>query len=755
MDPGRETIRVLHVDDDPDFGTLAAMLVEREADADLTVTTVRSAAEGLSRLADEEVDCIVSDYEMPEMDGLEFLRAVRNRHAELPFILFTGRGSEEVARDAFRAGATDYMQKETGVDQYAVLANRVRNAVSKYRAQTASERYGTVIEALDNAVFNLDADARFTSVNDRFVDLLGYDRETVLGERASFVESTAAETEGDGESDEDGNGNGNGDDARVGDGTDADCADAAGTIERRFHRVRSSTGPDTVQFETTLDDAAGRGVVCAGHLTLLPSHGEEFAGAVGTLTDITERRRQTERLRYRDGLKDAVLDAATTLMSAEADEIDTKVRWTLQTVGEFVGVDRCRVFCADAEGESLFETHSWSVDGDGERLGGAFGNGESSADAAHAPDGGVFTADRVRAFRTAAFPWVWSRLSRFENVAVSDVSDLPAEASAVANVMRTGDVRAMAVVPMVSDWSLTGCVSFEVRHPTEEWTDAETRHLRSVGDIVAYTLARKRRERTLRRQNQRLEEFASVISHDLRNPLSVADGYLDLAREDGDPAHLERVADAVDRMDALVEDVLALARQGRTVTETATVRLDRVVEEAWRAVDTGAATLTVDGDLGTVEADAARLARVFENLFRNSAEHGSTNNRAQPGDSVEHGSTGSRAKSDDGAASGSASALETESPAVAVTVGRLANRTRFYVADDGPGVPPEKRDRVFQYGHSGDDGTGIGLAVVERVADAHGWEVSLTDADGGGGGARFEFDCGAAPRVGPLAPGTR
>ena len=728
MDAGRETIHVLHADDDSDFGSLAATFVERESDADLTVTTVESAAEGLTHLADAEVDCIVSDYEMPRMDGLEFLRAVRNRHAELPFILFTGRGSEEVARDAFRAGATDYMQKETGVDQYAVLANRVSNAVSKYRAQTASERYGTVIEALDNAVFNLDADARFTSVNDRFVTLLGYDRGAVLGERASLVESDAAAADADA-------------DADTADG-DADTADvdATGLIERRFRRVRSPTGPDTVQFEVTLDDADGREVVCVAHLTLLPSHGDDFAGAVGTLTDITERRRQTELLRYRDGLKDVVLDAATSLMSAEADEIDTKVRWTLQTVGEFVGVDRCRVFCADADGEALFETHVWSADGDDADFDyddpGAFDVGGGSvgvgAGPAHAPDGGAFTTQRVRVLRTSGFPWLWSHLSRFENVSVSDLSDLPPEASATANVMRTGDVRAAGVVPMVSDWSLTGCVSFEVRHPTEAWSEAELRHLRSVGDIVAYTLARKYRERTLRRQNERLEEFASVVSHDLRNPLSIADGYLDLARENGDLSHLDRVADAIDRMDALVGDVLTLARQGQTVTATSSVDLEDVVREAWRTVDTGAAALRCSGDLGSIEADVARLSRAFENLFRNSVEHGSANSRTE---------------------SGAAPTGEGREVPVTVTVDRLPNRTGFYVADDGPGVPSEKRDRVFQYGHSGGDGTGIGLAIVERIADAHGWEVSVTDADGGG--ARFEFDCGTTPRVRPVAPDER
>ena len=130
-------IRVLHVDDDPSFGTLTAEFLEREGD--VIVETVSRASDALEYLAENEIDCVVSDYEMPETDGIELLEAVRERYPDLPFILFTGRGSEEIASEAISAGVTDYLQKETGTDQYAILANRIRNLVDRYRAERAVE----------------------------------------------------------------------------------------------------------------------------------------------------------------------------------------------------------------------------------------------------------------------------------------------------------------------------------------------------------------------------------------------------------------------------------------------------------------------------------------------------------------------------------------------------------------------------------------------------------------------------------------
>jgi signal transduction histidine kinase len=186
-------------------------------------------------------------------------------------------------------------------------------------------------------------------------------------------------------------------------------------------------------------------------------------------------------------------------------------------------------------------------------------------------------------------------------------------------------------------------------------------------------------------------------------------------------SELGRVVDAHDRMDAILADMLALARDGeRTVSPTA-VDLDAVAEEAWAMVVTDDATLTVTTGV-TLYADRGRLKTLFENLFRNSVEHGSTDSRTQAGDSVEHGSADCRPTADG---------------SVDVTVGRLDDESGFYVEDSGHGIPPEIRERVFEAAFTTGGGSGLGLAIVRAAADAHGWSHTLTES--ATGGARFEF----------------
>jgi PAS domain S-box-containing protein len=250
--------------------------------------------------------------------------------------------------------------------------------------------------------------------------------------------------------------------------------------------------------------------------------------------------------------------------------------------------------------------------------------------------------------------------------------------------------------------------------------------LGSIRDITE----RKERERDLERQNERLEEFASVVSHDLRSPINVARGSVDLAETTDDLSHLDRAADALDRMEVLVEDILQLARKGQLVDDTERVALDDVATDAWLSVDAADATLSVETD-ATVEADETRLRELFENLFRNAVEHGST-------------SPDSQARQDATDLGGDA---ENDGSGVAIRVESVDDG--FAVEDDGSGLPADSHADVFDRGFtSTEDGTGFGLAIVESIADAHGWSVTAVpppaatedDAERGTGrGARFEI----------------
>ena len=177
----RHWIQVLHVDDEPDFADLTRAYLEREDDR-FTVETATSADEGLRCIDDDPPDCVVSDYNMPGTDGIEFLRAVRERFPDLPFVLFTGKGSEEVASEAISAGVTDYLQKERGTDQYTILANRVRNAVGRRDAERERDRQLEAIETAQEGISILDEDGHYVYVNRRFADIHGYDPGGMVGE---------------------------------------------------------------------------------------------------------------------------------------------------------------------------------------------------------------------------------------------------------------------------------------------------------------------------------------------------------------------------------------------------------------------------------------------------------------------------------------------------------------------------------------------------------------------------------------------
>ncbi|MFC5278747.1 PAS domain S-box protein [Halorubrum rubrum] len=209
---------------------------------------------------------------------------------------------------------------------------------------------------------------------------------------------------------------------------------------------------------------------------------------------------------------------------------------------------------------------------------------------------------------------------------------------------------------------------------------------------------RKRAEEQLRRTNRHLEGFAEVVSHDLRNPLNTAIGHLEMIEpESDDDPHVEAVANAHTRMEDLITNVLSLAKRGQVIDETESVDLDAFVSDCWKTVATRSVTLRNEAS-GTVRADPARLRQLFGNLFRNSVEHGGVN--------------------------------------ATVTVDDLPDG--FYVEDDGPGIPDDERDDAFESGHTtAEDGTGFGLAIVERIVEAHGWTVSVTEGEAGG--ARFEF----------------
>lgn len=214
---------------------------------------------------------------------------------------------------------------------------------------------------------------------------------------------------------------------------------------------------------------------------------------------------------------------------------------------------------------------------------------------------------------------------------------------------------------------------------------------------VTNIITRREQTRELARQNDRLEDFASMVSHDLRNPLSVAEGYLEMEMGETESENLQRIERAHDRMRELIENILMLARDGAVVDDVTQTDLADVADISWRNVESSTQSLVIDVERD-LHADASRLMQLFENLFRNAVEHG--------GEDVQ------------------------------IEVGDLSDG--FYVEDTGEGIPPTERDQLFREDASAmDDEVGIGLRIVDQIVDAHDWEIVATESDDGG--ARFEI----------------
>jgi PAS domain S-box-containing protein len=182
-------ISVLAIDDSSEFVELTADALQIEDD-EISVKTATDSEKMVNILNGEpsdlniqSFDCIVSDYEMPSIDGLELLEEVRSVYPDMPFILYTGKGSETIAADAISKGVDDYLQKDSGSDQYTLLANRIRNAVANYRMKKKNDQQQRFLEKILRratdmiAVISPNGDIEFVSGSVQTI--LGYSAQEI------------------------------------------------------------------------------------------------------------------------------------------------------------------------------------------------------------------------------------------------------------------------------------------------------------------------------------------------------------------------------------------------------------------------------------------------------------------------------------------------------------------------------------------------------------------------------------------------
>jgi len=620
-------IRVLHVDDRPEYGEIVTAYLA-EHDEPFTVVTETTPSAALETLSEEPFDCLVTDYEMPEMDGLELLAVVQRRHPDLPVILLTAKGNESIASEAIAAGVTDYIPKDDLTDSPAILAKRTTNAVER---QAYSRQFEALVETLPGVVY------RTRETPEWETDFVGGDCESLIGYPADALVA--------------------GDVTWGSDIIHPDDRDAV------WEAVDSQlkTGD---RFELTY-----RIVTADGDHKWVNEHGKQvaiedgqgiFEGFITDITDLKESERQLAQ--YSDTLEGLqrttrrLLEATTPEAAAEIVIDGLESAFAFDTAGIWLATDDQLEPVAQTEhGQTLI--------------------------------------DEPPTYSPGAESLSWTAFEEGTTKRVTTMAEHPDRANPET------PISSELIVPLGS-YALINIGSTE----PDAFSEADAERVQLWADTVTEAFARidqlqrlKSREDELTRQRDRLDQFASVVSHDLRNPINVASGRLKLAAADCDSDQLDIIDRALTRMEELIDDALLLARQGQTVGETETVVLADLISQCWGTVATADATIEAECDV-TLQADPSRLADVFENLFRNAVEHGDAN--------------------------------------VSITVETTANG--FYIADDGSGIPEDKREQIFETGYSTNrDGTGFGLAIVREIIEAHGWEITVGDSENGG--ARFDI----------------
>ncbi|OLZ42688.1 hybrid sensor histidine kinase/response regulator [Natrinema saccharevitans] len=710
------------MDDEPQWAVTTAELLDRR-DVAIETLSATSASEALEYLTEREIDCIVAEYDLPDADGLELLEAARSEVDSIPFLLFTGSGSEAIASEAISAGVTDYVRKADDPDRDAVLADAVVDAVEAAHGRRKRDRQLHAVETAQEGISILDSNGRFVYVNRAYADLYGYEPAAMIGEHwellypddevaaahEEIIPTVMAEGEWRGE-------------------TTGLRADGSTFVEA--HSLSTTGNGDLICTVQDITDHKERERDLERYETIIEALGDP----VYTVDD--------------DGRYTYVNDAYAAMTGYEKDEIvgehvsvlldDESVERGEATVESLLSADtdgrQCtyEITVETSDGEAIRCEDNVSLlplaDGQFRGIAGVVRDITDRAEREREleeyetivetiPDE-VYTLDAERRLTKVVPP---------SNAEVTTTGYRPAElvGEHVSLIMDEDDIATgdREIGALLNDPDRS-TASFEMetitkdgqRRPHENHIailplDGDGRFQGTVG-VLRDISDRKERERELRAQNERLERFASIVSHDLRNPLNVAQGRLEQARGTCDcaEAHLEEVAWAHDRMSVLIENILTVARERDPEPDPGPISLAAVVDDCWDHVETGAAALRVETD-AVVRADRARLKQLLENLLRNAVDHGDADPAEPRG--------GDR-------------------PGVTITVGDREGGDGFYVADDGPGIPLDERERVFESGYSSDgDGTGLGLAIVERIATAHGWTATVTES--AAGGARFEL----------------
>lgn len=692
--------RVVFVDDDPDAAELAARSVERESSF-LSCEAVSDISEVKDNI--NEFACIVSDYRMPGTNGIELLRQVRDDRPNLPFILFTSTGSEQIASEAITAGVTDYIRKGRDQNGFERLAESIENAVlnSRTELETSGHQLRGMFQRASEAVFLKDKDGVYQLMNSTGAEMLDKEPRDIVGKTAHDFFNKK-------------------------DAWDIEAADR--------------TVIETGEGLTTEDSRIVNGEKRYYMNTKIP-HGDSkgnIDGVIGIARDITERKKKERRL-------EAIFNNTEELLGFIAS--DGTILRVNDTAIDHLGFEREKVegldfrstnyFFSDESYHKYFQralegkaaTNTVEVEDDGEQrvldislIPIEDDSGEVSLVLVEIDD--VTETRRNQRQLESIFNSSHGMIGLLDpegkvlriNKAVEEFfnvkeEEVKGESYDKIGKFITGRTFTDFYNQVIQHQSFpVGQISQLYRDEVKiEKEDGQTAILdismkpvrNENGDITAILIEGREitdikiNERQLEDQRQRLEKFSSIVSHDLRNPLNVASGYLELARETGSEEDFDKAMDAIQRMDQIIGELLTLSGKPEHF-EKEDLSLEEVFKEAYSFVDCNP-DYSLEGNI-EFEGSRSGVVRMFQNLIENSVEH----NRKD----------------------------------IEIEVGVLENG--FYYTDSGQ--LSGNVDDILEYGYSeSEDGSGIGLSVIQRVTEINNWKLNINETDNGS--LKFEILC--------------
>lgn len=705
------------------------------------VTTAASADEGLSLLAEADIDCVVSEFDLPGVDGLTFLEEVREDRPDVPFVLLTDEYAESVARAAVSAGVTDYRTKRPDSDQYQLLATRIADAVDRQRTGLD---YREVFEKIPDGMTLHDSDGAILDVNQQFAEMLGYSREELLE-----MDFDALHVD-----------------------------EPPYTSDRATELVGKAAAEGPQTFEWVDETKDGERLPVEVSLRQTRIGGKERILAV--VRDITERKQRERQLQQRSTAMERSTDGIA-IVDADGD-----YAYVNQAHAEVYGYDDADAFIGeswemcytDAELETIenevfpeleAESH-WRGELTGLRRDGDTFPQELSL--TMMDDGGIVCVvrdvteqkeyedrlrtlhdatremmqetDRERICQTAVdtaqnaldlpISTIWLRSDdppRLEPVAWSDQAEALFDEMPVFEpgnsiswqVFEEGDIRVFDDVRREdnrynSETDIRGELMVSIGEygvlnsgstDPGEFGETDVALARLLAANTRAALERADREATLQRQTDQMEFFNSILRHDVLNGMTVIQGRTELLAEDLEGAQL-RDAETILKW---CDDIVEIVQRVRTTIDTLTGESDVQLESV---------ELT-----GTIRAELDRVRKTHPDVTFETSLPDSVTVRATEllGEVLGNVLTNAVHHND------------TDGLRVSITASREPERNTatVRVADNGSGVPDEAKEAIFrrdETGHAKSSGSGFGLFFVDSMVDEYGGDVRVEDNEMGG-----------------------